>query len=168
LGKKEKQGGSLARLPSSSSPTRYRTERRMGRGMAGRQGGCRRLPSRRRPGNRGKRERRARGTYSRAHLELLRTVEAVPRGGRGRRRRYWWRRRGARRAAQGCSVLVRCGEVVVVSSLNRRRRSVRGRGDIFPARPPASSGSFANSGRLPAATGDATARSGTGQRVQGG
>jgi hypothetical protein len=51
--------------------------------MAGRQGACRRLPSRRRPGNRGKRERRARGTYSRAHLELLRTVEAAPRESRG-------------------------------------------------------------------------------------
>jgi hypothetical protein len=42
-------------------------------------------------GDEGKRERRARGTYSRAHLELLRTVEAAPRESRGRRRRYWWR-----------------------------------------------------------------------------
>jgi hypothetical protein len=70
--------------------------------------------------------------------------------------------------AQGGLLAVRCGEVVVVPALNRRRRSVRG-GEIFsPARPPASSGSFANSGRLLAATGDATARSGTSQRVQGG
>jgi hypothetical protein len=34
-------------------------------------------------GDEGKRERRARGTYSRAHLELLHTVEAAPRGGSG-------------------------------------------------------------------------------------
>jgi hypothetical protein len=70
--------------------------------------------------------------------------------------------------ARECSISVRCGEVVVVPALNRRHRSVWGGGRFFPARPPASSGSFSNSGRLLAATGNATARDGTGQLVQEG
>jgi hypothetical protein len=63
--------------------------------------------------------------------------------------------------AQGGSISVRCGEVVVVPALNRRRRSVWGGEKIFPASPPASSGFFSKSGRILAATGDATARYGS-------
>jgi hypothetical protein len=59
--------------------------------------------------------------------------------------------------AQGGSILVWCGEVVAVPSLNRRPEAVR-EGEIFPAgRPPASSRGFSIPAGF-AATYDGTAR----------
>jgi hypothetical protein len=147
LGEKGKAGGSLARLPSSSPfPPSNQTENRGAR--HGRPAGC--LPAApvaARPGNRGKRERRARGTYSRAHLELLRTVEAAPRGGSGAAAvlggggAVEFGEEGRRR---GGAVLVWCGEPGRPSApfIGGERRF--GSGDISPASStPASSGSFA-------------------------
>jgi hypothetical protein len=71
-------------LPPSPLRIRQRTE---GEGRtvqeAGRWGCSPAAPATGTAGDEGKRERRARGTYSRAHLELLRTVEAALRGGSG-------------------------------------------------------------------------------------
>jgi hypothetical protein len=50
---------------------------------AGRWGCSPAAPATAMAGDEGKKERRARGTYSRAHLALLYTVEAAPRGGSG-------------------------------------------------------------------------------------
>jgi hypothetical protein len=69
--------------------------------MAGRRGRLPAILAAAAAGDEGKRKRGARGFYPRAHLGLLRTVEAAPRESRGRRRCYWWRRGGARGAGSG-------------------------------------------------------------------
>jgi hypothetical protein len=108
-----------------------------------------------------------RGFFPRAHLGLEGTVEAARRRAEGGGGANGGGAVVLGEEARGCSISVRCGEVVVVPALNRRRRLVWGGEKIFPTRPPASSGFFSKSGRILAATGDATARAGTGQLVQG-
>jgi hypothetical protein len=152
-----KARGFSANMPSSSPP-RSRTERKEGGAVtAGRLGCPPAAPAAATAGDEGKRERRARGTYSRAHLGLLRTVEAAPRESRGAAAALGGGgavvlgEEGRRRCE---AVMMWCGEPGRPSApfIGGERRF--GSGDISPASStPASSRSFAR--RRP---GDATAR----------
>jgi hypothetical protein len=166
-GKKEERSGGFWQNRPSSSPSRFRTEREEGAAWPAGQGCPPAAPAAAATGEQGKTERGTRGFFPRAHLGLEGTVEAARRRAEGGGGANGGGAVVLGEQARECSISVRCGEVVVVPALNRRRRSVWGGGRFFfPARPPASSGFFSKSGRALAATGDATARAGTGQLVQ--
>jgi hypothetical protein len=117
-------------------------------------------------GGRGKRRRRARAFHPRAHPRQERREAADRRRTEGGGGANGGGAVELRERLCDSSKAVWCGEGVVVAALNRRRRSVWGE-EIFPARSPASSGSFSKSGWTPAATGDAMARAAAVNLVQG-